>query len=338
MTTPINRSRSEFKFIDLFAGIGGFRSALTAVGGRSVFSNEWDKYARKTYEAWYGDLPNGEDIRNIDPHSIPSHDILCGGFPCQPFSIAGVSSRNSLGRPHGFDDPRQGNLFFSVRDVAAAKRPKVLFLENVKNLVRHDKGRTWETIQNELNAIDYEVRAQVISSAKMVPQRRERIYIVAFDRSQVSKKRINSFEFPELDKTRGPKLKSILEANPDPKYMLSDGLWDYLQSYAAKHRLQGNGFGYGINDGSGTTRTMSARYYKDGSEILISQDGWRNPRKLTPYEAMKLMGFQSRYAKLFGHARRFPIVVSDTQAYKQFGNAVVPLVVEAVSQRILGVL
>ena len=330
-------TRGQFQFIDLFAGIGGFKSALTALGGQSVFSSEWDKFARKTYEAWYGETPDDRDIRTVNPSSIPDHHVLCGGFPCQPFSIAGVSSRNALGRPHGFEDEKQGNLFFTVRDIAAEKRPKLLILENVKNLMRHDQGNTWRVIQEELEANDYSIRAQVLSSAQFVPQRRERIFIVAFDKNQVSTKKIDRFEFPILDPKKGPKLGSILEARPNQKYMLSDGLWAYLQNYAEKHRQQGNGFGYGINDRSSRTRTMSARYYKDGSEILISQEGWKNPRKLTPAEAMKLMGFQRRYAQFFGHKAGFPIVVSDTQAYKQFGNAVVPLVVEAVADRALNV-
>lgn len=324
---------ASFTFIDLFAGIGGFHLGMRSVGGECVFANEWDKYAARTYSEWYGvDHVNTDDIRTLDYDTvIPDHDVLLAGFPCQPFSIAGVSKKNSLGRAHGFEDLKQGNLFFAICDVVQAKRPPMLILENVKNLKSHDRGNTWKVIQESLDSLGYEVRAQIIDAKYWVPQHRERIFIVCFDREAFLPEEIESFTFPQPPKG-GPKLKSILESDPDEKYMVTDGLWKYLQDYAAKHRAKGNGFGYQMVTGEDISRTMSARYYKDGSEILISQHGWRNPRRLTPAEAAKLMGFNARFAKMVGHKNGFPQVVSDTQAYKQFGNSVSPLVVEAVGQ------
>lgn len=338
MTNSPQKS-SEFRFIDLFAGIGGFHLGMKANGGECVFSSEWDKHAARTYSEWHKtDHVNTGDIREIDYKSdIPDHDILLAGFPCQPFSIAGVSKKNSMGRAHGFHDLKQGNLFFAICEIAETKRPPVMILENVKNLKSHDKGNTWKVIQESLDALDYEVRAQIIDAKGWVPQHRERIFIVCFDRTQFTVEEIDAFEFPPIPKS-GPKLSSILEANPDPKYMITDGLWKYLQDYAAKHRAKGNGFGYQLVTGEDISRTISARYYKDGSEILIAQPGWRNPRKLTPAEAAKLMGFTSKFAKLAGHGNAFPQVVSDTQAYKQFGNSVSPLVVEAVGKQVVKVL
>ena len=326
-----------FRFIDLFAGIGGFRSGLTALGGRCVFTSEWDKFSAQTYRAWYGDedVYTG-DIRELDSREIPDHDVLCAGFPCQPFSLAGVSKKNSLGRRHGFDDEKQGNLFFKIMDVVDHKRPPVLFLENVKNLRSHDKGRTWRVIQQSLLDRDYSVFSQVLDASAWVPQHRERIFIVCFARELFGSEEEIGFRFPEPDDTASPTLSAVLEPTaPDPKYMLSDKLWNYLKDYAEKHRRKGNGFGYSVFDGSGVARTLSARYYKDGSEVLIAQKGFRNPRRLTPNEARRLMGFADRYAAMFGHDGGFPIVVSDTQAYRQFGNAVVPEVVEAIGSEIV---
>lgn len=329
-----------FKFIDLFAGIGGFRCALTSVGGKCVFSSEWDKYANITYRAWYGDNDvNTEDIRTIDAKNIiPDHDILCAGFPCQPFSIAGVSKKKSLGRKHGFEDEEQGNLFEKIMDIVDAKRPPILFLENVKNLKSHDKGNTWRRIKFEIETRNYILFSQVVDARNWVPQHRERIFIVCFDRKIFCKKKPVNFEFPNPPNNEEILLKNILETLPDKKYMLSDKLWQYLQDYASKHKAKGNGFGFGLNTGNSVSRTMSARYYKDGAEILIRQDGWKNPRRLTPREAMSLMGFQNRYAEFFGHNDGFPQVVSDTQAYKQFGNSVVPLVVEEIAKNIVAIM
>jgi DNA (cytosine-5)-methyltransferase 1 len=311
-----------FKFIDLFAGIGGFRSALSKLGGDCVFSSEWDRYSQKTYKAWYGEMPEG-DITQIAPASIPDHDILAAGFPCQPFSIAGVSKKKSLGQAHGFKCETQGTLFFNVASIIEQKRPPVVLLENVKNLQSHDQGRTWKTIKNSLLELRYSVFHNVIDAAQWVPQHRERIYIVCFDRDVFGDN--PPFQFPEPP-AKAPKFREILEKNPDPKYTLTDHLWDYLQKYAEHHRQKGNGFGFGLADPDGVSRTLSARYYKDGSEILISQ-GSKNPRRLTPGECQRLMGFEEK-----------AIVVSDTQAYRQFGNAVVPKVVQAVGKQILSVL
>lgn len=312
-----------FTFIDVFAGIGGFRFALEKLGGRCVFSSEWDKYSQKTYHAWHGDMPAG-DIRKVKPADIPSHDILAAGFPCQPFSIAGVSKRKALGYAHGFRDKNQGNLFFSLATIIEQCRPPVAFLENVKNLQSHDQGRTWRVIREALEDLNYVVFDQVLDAAAWVPQHRERVYIVCFDRKVFGSN--PPFEFPTPPATRRM-LESILETNPHSKYTLSDHLWNYLQEYAERHKAKGNGFGFGLADFKGVTRTLSARYFKDGSEILIPQEG-TNPRRLTPTECARLMGFDDR----------LKIPVSDTQAYRQFGNAVVPPVVEAVGRQILKVI
>ncbi len=312
-----------FTFIDLFAGIGGFRVAFSKLGGTCVFSSEWDRYSQKTYKAWYGETPEG-DIRKIVPKDIPDHDVLAAGFPCQPFSIAGVSKKKSLGQAHGFKCATQGTLFFNVASIIEVKRPPVVLLENVKNLQSHDKGRTWKTIKEALEELEYTLFDKVIDAAYWVPQHRERVYIVCFDNHVFGTN--PPFTFPEPT-TAKPKLKDILEKNPDPKYTLTDHLWRYLQRYAEHHKAKGNGFGYGLaNDPNGITRTLSARYYKDGSEILIPQER-NNPRRLTPKECQRLMGFDEK-----------PIVVSDTQAYRQFGNAVVPKVAEAVGRQVLAVL
>jgi len=323
---------SEFSFIDLFAGIGGFRIGLTAAGGKAIFTNEWDSHAATTYKAWFGNEDiSTEDIRNLDPKKdIPTHDVLSAGFPCQPFSIAGVSKKNSLGRPHGFSDLQQGNLFFAICDIISAKKPKVVLLENVKNLIGHDQGKTWTVITDALDLLGYEVKHKVINAASWVPQNRRRVFIVAFNRSHFSRTVIDDFAFPISDKPAA-KLSSILEKSmPDMKYMLTDNLWAYLQRYAAMHKAKGNGFGYRLYGPADTAGTLSARYYKDGAEILINQPGWKNPRRLTPKEAARLMGFNNRFARAWGFRNGFPQVVSDMQAYKQFGNSVCPLVVEQI--------
>ena len=316
---------SRFTFIDLFAGIGGFRIALEDLGGRCVFSSEWNRFSRETYRANFGEDPAG-DITRIDGETIPDHDILSAGFPCQPFSIAGVSKKNSLGRPHGFLDQLQGNLFFDIARIIAAKRPRAFILENVKNLIHHDGGRTFRIIRNTLTAeLGYVIFWKVIDASAYVPQHRERIIIVGFRGDLYSDPQ---FTFP-VPPAHAPALNSILDQNPDPKYTLSDRLWEYLQNYAKKHRAKGNGFGYGLVDPAKDriTRTLSARYHKDGSEILISRKG-SNPRRLTPGECRRLMGFPDS----------FVIPVSDTQAYRQFGNAVVPAVVRAVAEKVLEVM
>ncbi|NLK89119.1 MAG: DNA (cytosine-5-)-methyltransferase [Clostridiaceae bacterium] len=314
-----------FKFIDLFAGIGGFRIALEELGGRCVLSCEKDVFARQTYKAWFGELPH-RDIREIDPGSIPDHDLLVAGFPCQPFSIAGVSKRTSLGQPHGFNDRVLGNLFFYLADIIRVKRPPVLLLENVRNLKFHDNGHTWQTIRDTIEALEYVVFARVIDACGWVPQHRERIYIVCFDRNVFGS--APPFVFPSPPEGRCHKVSDILEPNPDPKYMLSEQLWNTLQRHAQSHKSKGHGFGYGIADPEGISRTLSARYYKDGSEILIRSDTGP-PRKLTPAECSRLMGFDPA---------KFRIVVSDTQAYRQFGNAVVPGLIKAIGRQIQNVL
>lgn len=309
-----------FTFSDLFAGIGGFRLGLDKLGGRCVFSCEWDKHAQKTYRVWFNEVPHG-DIRKIRPSEIPDHDILVAGFPCQPFSLAGVSKKRSLGHPHGFKDATQGTLFFNLASIVEVKRPPVLLLENVKNLLSHNKGNTWRVILQTLEQLHYVALYKIIDAAAWVPQHRERVFIVCFDRNVFGDN--PPFKFPEPPNGRRQCLKQILEPKPPEKYTLSDHLWKYLQEYARRHRAKGNGFGYAIGDLGGITRTLSARYYKDGSEILIPQPP-KNPRRLTPREAARLMGFPEEK----------PIVVSDTQAYRQFGNAVVPVVVEAVGRQI----
>jgi DNA (cytosine-5)-methyltransferase 1 len=311
----------RFAFSDFFSGIGGFRIGLQKAGGHCVFSCEWDRYAQKTYSSWFGELPEG-DVRKIKPDQIPDHDILAAGFPCQPFSIAGVSKKKSLGRAHGFKDRTQGTLFFHLATIIELKRPPVLFLENVKNLASHDQGRTWKVIRETLEGLDYRVFHKIIDAKAYVPQHRERIYIVCFDKRVFGDN--PTFEFP-ADPSGTPKLSGILESSVDSRYTLSDHLWDYLRKYAEKHRELGNGFGFGIASPDSFTRTLSARYYKDGSEILIARGKGKNPRRLTPRECARLMGFDDS----------LPVVVSDTQAYRQFGNAVVPLIVEAIAHRIV---
>lgn len=312
---------SLIKFIDLFAGIGGMRLAFEAQGAICVYSCEYDNSCQKTYQHNFGELPAG-DIREVNPFNIPAHDILLAGFPCQPFSIAGVSKNNSLGRATGFADKAQGTLFFDVVRILNVKRPKAFLLENVKNLKTHDRGRTWQIIKNSLDELDYEIFFSIFDGKIFVPQHRERIFIVGFDRQRYGEK-IN-FDFKIEPPAKIPILRNILEPHVDKKYTLSDKLWNYLQEYAAKHKSKGNGFGFGLPELTGITRTLSARYYKDGSEILIRQDG-KNPRRLTPRECARLQGFPETYK----------IVVSDTAAYKQFGNSVVVPLVTAIAGNIV---
>jgi DNA (cytosine-5)-methyltransferase 1 len=305
------------KFVDLFCGIGGFRLAFESAGGKCVFSCDWDKYSRITYEANFGESPAG-DIYAVADTDIPPFDILCAGFPCQPFSIAGVSKKLSLGRKHGFEDERQGNLFFRLAEIIDYHRPKAFVLENVKNLLSHDGGRTFQVIRDTLTSVlGYSLHWKVIDAQGVVPQHRERVFLVGFREARW-------FEFPAFPEA-GPKLETILESEVPDKYTLSAHLWDYLQRYAKKHQAAGNGFGYGLVTASSVARTLSARYYKDGSEILVSQGNGRAPRRLTPLECARLMGFPSS----------FRVPVSDTQAYKQFGNSVVVPIVEAIGRQVI---
>lgn len=340
----LDAGRPTFRFIDLFAGIGGIRRGFAPLGGKCVFTSEWDRWAKLTYSANFphDDHEIAGDITKIEAKNIPAHDLLLAGFPCQPFSIAGVSKKNALGRAHGFADETQGTLFFDVVRIIAEHRPKAFLLENVKNLVNHDKGRTFEVILRTLRGIGYYVPTPRIINAKAyVPQHRERILIAGF-REECD------FTFDDLDvpsPLNGPKLKTILhpedgtetperpftcaDGRVNQKYVLTDHLWRYLQDYAAKHRAAGNGFGFGLVGPDDVTRTLSARYYKDGSEILIDRGKGQIPRRLTPRECARLMGFDKP------REATFKIPVSDTQAYKQFGNSVAVPVIEAVARHML---
>ncbi len=312
--------KPKFKFIDLFAGIGGIRLAYQNNGGKCVFSSEWDSFAKKTYEANFGEVPFG-DITKIPESEIPDHDILLGGFPCQPFSIAGVSKKKSLGRQHGFLDKTQGTLFFDIARIIKHKRPKIFMLENVKNLVSHDKKRTFKVITETLAELGYSLHYKVLDARYYVPQHRERIIIVGFDKSIFLEK--EQFEFPEPKKVELA-IRDILEPKVDDKYTLSDKLWNYLQGYKKKHQAKGNGFGFSLTNLDGVSRTLSARYYKDGAEILIPQKG-KNPRRLTPRECARLQGFPES----------FVIPVSDNQGYRQFGNSVTMPLIQAIGKNIV---
>lgn len=310
--------RKKLRFIDLFAGIGGIRLGFEAAGAECVWSNDYDKFSAITYDANFGSRNHFvRDIRQVKSEELPEFDILCGGFPCQPFSIAGVSKKNSLNRPHGFEDQAQGTLFYEVVRIIRDCRPQAFFLENVKNLERHDKGRTFRVIRGALEELGYSFYYQVINAKLLVPQNRERVFMVGF------KDRTLDFQFPEIP-NKHPKFREILEKDVPEKYTLTDHLWDYLQKYAAKHKAAGNGFGYGMTDLDGSARTLSARYYKDGSEILIPQPG-KNPRRLTPRECARLQGYPDS----------FKIPVSDNQAYKQFGNSVAAPIIKALAKPVV---
>ncbi|MDE0393279.1 MAG: DNA (cytosine-5-)-methyltransferase [Gammaproteobacteria bacterium] len=331
---------STFTFIDLFAGIGGMRLGFETIGGRCVFTSEWNRFSRETYAANHiSDHQIEGDIRQVATEAIPAHDVLLAGFPCQPFSIAGVSKKNALNRPHGFRCDVQGTLFFDIARIIGHHRPQAFLLENVRNLLSHDRGRTFaiilETLEQDLG---YHVDCRVIDARSFVPQHRERVFIVGF-REQAS---FSFSDLPVPNPDDGPRLRTVLHLEdgtelPEPpytvgekaavssKYTLSEHLWTYLQGYAEKHRSQGNGFGFGLVGRGDVSRTLSARYYKDGSEILVRRNGLGRPRRLTPRECARLMGFDRPGAP------RFEIPVSDTQAYRQFGNAVVVPVVEAVA-------
>lgn len=330
-----DNSDCDFTFIDLFAGIGGTRIGLQSHNGKCIFTSEWDKHSQKTYSANFRDNhPIAGDITQVKSVDIPDHDVLVAGFPCQPFSIAGVSKKNALGNPHGFEDKTQGTLFFELAKIIEQKQPRAFLLENVKNLERHDKGKTFAVIRDTLaNDLGYDIHYKVINAKHFLPQHRERIFIVGF--KEPAKFTWDDLALPEIDEN-SPKLRTILhpengaeeaeepyttgnKATVNKKYILTDHLWQYLQNYAEKHRAKGNGFGFGLVGPDDTSRTLSARYYKDGSEILISRGKRKNPRRLTPRECARLMGFPDSYK----------IPVSDTQAYRQFGNSVaVPVVKE----------
>lgn len=364
---PAGKKSPQFDFIDLFAGIGGLRRGFEAIGGRCVLTSEWNKEAVRTYKANYHCDPNHHifngDIREITlserddvseaqayqhiDSMVPDHDVLLAGFPCQPFSIAGVSKKNALGRAHGFECKTQGTLFFDVARILAAKRPAAFLLENVKNLKSHDKGRTFKVIIETLSELGYWVSdlvhdaendPKVIDGKNFVPQHRERIVLVGF------RKDLNvhdGFSLKDVAKhfpKHKPVLGDILDEEVDDKYILTRKLWEYLFNYSIKHKAKGNGFGYGLVSKNSVTRTLSARYYKDGSEILVDRgfDGRKpldapknlknRPRRLTPRECSRLMGYDAPGESAF----RIP--VSDTQAYKQFGNSVVVPVFSAVAK------
>lgn len=332
---------ADFTFIDVFAGIGGTRMAFEQAGGRCVFTSEYDDFCVKTYKANF--RPDHDVVGNVrgvtrTPERVdamvPDHDVLVAGFPCQPFSIAGVSKKNSLGRAHGFECETQGTLFFDICRILEVKRPAAFMLENVRNLRTHDKRRTFEVIERSLAELGYHVKAEIVDAKPWTPQHRERIYIVgfreetAFDFSQMKVPKgpaptlakvlhpENGTESPEAPFTEGSKARVSL------RYYLTDHLWAYLQAYRDKHRAAGNGFGFGLVNKKMTARTLSARYHKDGSEILVDAGKRKNPRRLTPRECARLMGFPDT----------FRIPVSDTQAYRQFGNSVVVPVVRAVAE------
>jgi DNA (cytosine-5)-methyltransferase 1 len=361
---PAHHGKYAFRFIDLFAGIGGIRSGFEAIGGQCVFTSEWNKHAVRTYKAnWYCDPDQhqfNEDIRDVTQShrtdlsdedaaahiraTLPDHDVLLAGFPCQPFSLAGVSKKNALGRAHGFACETQGTLFFDVARIIDAKRPAIFVLENVKNLKSHDKGNTFRIIMETLDGLGYEVAdaavmgsgdPKIIDGKNFLPQHRERIVLVGFRRDLNLHQDFTLRALETLYPKRRPTFGELLEPTVEEKYILTPTLWKYLYNYAKKHQAKGNGFGYGLVDPTNpasVARTLSARYYKDGAEILIDR-GWdkalgeqafndaenqlRRPRRLTPRECARLMGFEAVQGKSF----RIP--VSDTQAYRQFGNSVV---------------
>ena len=334
----------RFRFVDLFAGIGGIRMGFAAHGGECVFTSEWNRFSKTTYVENFGDGDGHTfvgDITAFAAADVPDHDVLLAGFPCQPFSIAGVSKKNALGRPHGFECTTQGTLFFDVARIVAEKRPAAFLLENVKNLVSHDRGRTFDVILQVLrDELGYDVHYRVIDGRHFTPQHRERIIIVGFREPA-------PFSWDDLQlPADGPRLAAILHRTDgsepllpwdgerffdhaarrvQPKYTLTPGLWTYLQQYAEKHRAAGNGFGFGMAYPDSVTRTLSARYHKDGSEILVYQGEDERPRRLTPRECARLMGFPDT----------FRIPVSDTQAYRQFGNSVVMPVMREVARTMM---
>lgn len=341
--TSARRKKPAFRFIDLFAGIGGMRLAFESIGGECVFTSELDRFAQVTYSANFPDAEHkiAGDIREVESKSIPDHDVLLAGFPCQPFSLAGVSKKNALGRPHGFECNTSGTLFFEIERILRDRQPRAFLLENVKNLVSHDKGKTWTVIRQTLHDLGYEISERIIDARYWVPQHRERIFIAGFRRKSFSASLLRDFSLKQMPfPDARPTLADILHRpgeRIEPLYTDEDGraaerfnlsphLWKYLQDYAEKHRVRGNGFGFGLFGPDDVARTLSARYHKDGSEILIKR-GSGNPRRLTPRECARLMGFDGNR-----NGKRFQIPVSDTQAYRQFGNAVVVPVVRSIAE------
>lgn len=344
-------SQLSFSFIDLFAGIGGIRLGFEAAGGRCVMSAEYDKYAQKTYRAFFGESPDFSeimsvsppgDITKLPPHLVPDHDVLTGGFPCQPFSLAGVSKKQSLGRPHGFDDPTQGTLFFNVKEIIKSKRPKAFMLENVKNLCSHDSGRTFRVIRESLEGLGYRMHYRVIDARDWIPQHRERIFMVGFRLPEAcpagaQKWDVKDFDFGKVSRRGSQKdLESVIEPYVPEKYTLGPGTWNTLVRHKANHAAKGQGFGYGMITppfAGQTTRTLSARYHKDGAEILVAQPDRPRPRRLTPLECCRLMGFPKECQRWFDRRdEAHPQPVSDCQAYRQFGNSVAVPVVKAIAR------
>lgn len=373
---PKHYEDPAFSFIDLFAGIGGIRAGFERIGGKCVFTSEWNSFSQKTYKAnWYSDADHvfNEDIReitlsdkddivedvayaNIDKE-VPDHDVLLAGFPCQPFSLAGVSKKNSLGRAHGFECDAQGTLFFDVARILKAKRPAAFLLENVKNLKSHDKGKTFRIILETLDELGYWVAhaqesgkndPKIIDARHFVPQHRERIVLVGFRKDLDVHNGFSLLDIAQHIPKKRPSFADILDPDVDEKYTLTPKLWEYLYEYAKKHQAKGNGFGFGLvdpNNQEAVARTLSARYHKDGSEILVDHKGWsmdvakndfwdllnqaNRPRRLTPRECSRLMGFDKP------ETSSFRIPVSDTQAYRQFGNSVAVPVFEAVAKLML---
>ncbi len=311
--------KPKFTFIDLFAGIGGFRLAMQKNGGKCLFSSEWDNHAKKTYKANFGEVPFG-DIRDIDEKSIPDHDVLCAGFPCQPFSLAGVSARNAINLKHGFSCKTQGTLFFDIARIVAEKRPKMLLLENVKNLIRHDKGKTFKIIEHTIKELGYSFDYTLINASSLVPQRRIRCYMVCVRDEEAS------FEFPAINGNEIP-LKTILEKTVDKQYTISDKLWAGHQRRTANNLARGTGFTAFCANIEKPSNTIVARYGKDGKECLVPQKN-KNPRMLTPRECARLQGFPEN----------FIIPVAKTAAYRQFGNSVAVPVVIKIGEKVLDTL
>lgn len=314
-----NPDIQRFTQIDLFAGIGGIRQGFQRCGGKTVFSSEWDKFAQKTYRVNYGEIPAG-DITQISPSDIPDHDILLGGFPCQPFSQAGLKK--------GFEDTR-GTLFFNIAAILKEKRPKAFMLENVKQLRGHDKGNTIKVILNTLDELNYYVPEPEVLNAYHfgAPQNRERIIIVGFNKDYLPND-FEPFKYPKGKISEEVCVGNILEDNVSEKFTISDKLYQGHLDRKKEHEKKGNGFGFCLFDkNSKYTSTISARYYKDGSEALIDQ-GDKNPRMLTPRECARLQGFPED----------FIIPVSNSQAYKQFGNSVCINVIEAVAKEMVSYL
>ena len=329
------RDSQNFTFIDLFAGIGGMRLGFESIGGRCLFTSEWNRFAQQTYQVNFGDSEClWGDITKVALKHIPVHDVLLAGFPCQPFSNAGIAIKNQLGKPHGFNCKTQGTLFFEIEKIIAAKRPGAFLLENVKHLQSHDKGKTFAVIMDTLqNKLGYRVFTQIVDAVGFVPQHRERLYIVGFkdkvsfdwnklQRPPVNAKQLNCILHPQNGtETPEPPYTQGEVGLVEPRYTLSNKLWRFLQTHKQKHAQKGNGFGYSLVNKEDIARTLTARYHKDGAEILVSQGQHQNPRRLTPRECARLMGYPDN----------FVIPVSNTQAYQQFGNSVVVPVVKAIA-------